>query len=127
MVDDEATVLQFFAAVLAEDGYFVTIAASGRHALLLLRDTEFELIVLDMSLPDVDGVELIRQLRVDFPHVKVVAVSGFMGRSLRDAATSAGAVGTLGKPTTPTELRRAIYCALDTSLSWHGTENKKLK
>jgi CheY-like chemotaxis protein len=120
IVDDEAAVRQFFAAVLSEDGYSVTAAANGRHALLLLRDTEFELTILDMSLPDADGVELIRQLRGDFPHLKVLAVSGFMGRSLRDTATSVGATVTLAKPATPSELRRAVYQALDSSLSWRA-------
>jgi CheY-like chemotaxis protein len=68
IVDDEATVRRFFAVVLSEDGYSVT----GRQALLLIHNTEFELIVIDMSLPDTVGVELISQVRADFLLLKIL-------------------------------------------------------
>jgi DNA-binding response OmpR family regulator len=119
-VDDEPMVRRLFERVLSEDGYLVTTAATGRHGLLLLRDTAFDLIILDMSLPDVDGVELMGELRVEFPELKVLAVSGFMSRHLRDITTAAGATVTLGKPAAPGELRRAVYRSLDGSFSWQA-------
>jgi hypothetical protein len=50
----------FFERVLSADGYYVTDVATGRHALRCLRDTAFDLIVIDMSLPDIDGFLLQR-------------------------------------------------------------------
>ena len=118
IIDDEAVVRRLFEAILAEDGYSVTGTATARHGLSLLQDTEFDLIIADMSLPDADGLDLIREIRHDFPHMKVLAVSGFMEGPLRQMAISAGATGTLGKPAAPGEVRQAVYRALDDTLSW---------
>jgi len=113
IVEDEADVRTFFATALHDYGFAVTAAAKGRHALSLLRDSEFELIILDMSLPDMDGLELIRRVRCEFPFLKVAAVSGFMGGALQREAVSSGAHLTLRKPTPPMKLRNAVYRVLD--------------
>src|SRR5215469_12193899 len=113
IVDDEVHVRKLFVAVLAESGFDVTAAQSGRHALSLLSDAEFEIVIVDMCLPDMDGLELIRRLHGDYPFLKITAVSGFMGGALEREALSAGADATLSKPTTAMRLRNAVYALLD--------------
>jgi len=113
IVDDEVHVRKLFVAVLAESGFDVTAAQSGRHALSLLSDAEFEIVILDMCLPDMDGLELIRRLHGDYPFLKITAVSGFMGGALQREAMSAGADATLSKPTTAMRLRNIVYALLD--------------
>ena len=120
LVDDETAVRKFFAAALTGYGFAVTAATSGRHALSLLSDSEFEVVIFDMSLPDLDGLELIRRARLDFPFLRIVAISGFMGGVLQREATSAGADVTLSKPTTPSQLRNTVYRSLDSSVPWRG-------
>lgn len=78
IVDNEAAVLRLFEAVLAQDGYYVTAVASGRQALISAGGTVFDVIISEMSLPDMDGTELIRHIRIAFPSSKVLAVSGYM-------------------------------------------------
>jgi CheY-like chemotaxis protein len=77
IVDDEPNVRNLFLTILAEDGYYVTAVATARHALLVLREREVELVILDLSLPDADGLELVREIHAEFPYTRVLAVSGF--------------------------------------------------
>jgi two-component system, NarL family, invasion response regulator UvrY len=121
IVDDETSVRVLFGEVLSEDGYYITAVGTGRQAMRTLRDFEFDLIILDMSLPDRDGAELIDHIRSEAPHLSILAVSGFMVGGMHDIAISAGATATLAKPTTPHELRQAVYRLLDPSCAWIGT------
>jgi CheY-like chemotaxis protein len=108
VVDDECEIRTFFARILSEDGCFVTAVATARHALAAVRNGEFELVVLDLSLPDSDGLELTRQIRGEIPHLHILAISGFMFGDVAHEALAAGASATLPKPTTPSALRRSV-------------------
>jgi CheY-like chemotaxis protein len=55
-----------------------------------LQDTAFEVIILDMSLPDADGTEVLREIRAEIPHVPVLALSGMMVNGMETAARAAG-------------------------------------
>jgi len=63
VVDDEPSVLLFIEQVLADVGYYVTLAPNGRLALAQVRSREFDVVVIDLSLPDEDGMEVMRQIR----------------------------------------------------------------
>lgn len=121
IVDDEPSVLVLFEEVLSGDGYYITAVSTARQALHALRNFEFDLIILDMSLPDRDGAELLGHIRSESPHLRILAASGFMAGAMHDIAISAGATATLAKPTTPRELRQAVYRLLDSSCAWSGT------
>ena len=94
--------------VLAEDGYSVTTVGSGRQALRALQDVAFEVIILDMSLPDADGTELLREIRAEVPYVRILALSGMMVNGMQTAARAAGADATLAKPATARRLIEAV-------------------
>jgi two-component system invasion response regulator UvrY len=121
IVDDEPSVRALFEEVLSGDGYYITAVGTARQAMRTLRDFEFDLVILDMSLPDRDGAELLGHIRSESPHLRILAASGFMAGGMHDIAISAGATATLAKPTTPHELRQAVYQLLDSSCTWMGT------
>jgi two-component system, OmpR family, KDP operon response regulator KdpE len=121
IVEDDASVRKYFEKVLSEDGYCITSVATGRHGLLVARDTAFDLVIVDMSLPDLDGPHVIREIIADFPDIKAIATSGAMEEQMRSLARVAGAVSVFQKPITPRNLRNAVYVALDPSYSWRGT------
>ena len=121
IIDDDAGVLNLFANVLAEDGYYVTAVATGRHAMWALRETAFDLAIVDMGLPDGDGPFLIREMLSEAPHLKVLATSGDMAQAMRSLASLAGATAVFGKPITPRKLRNVVYAALDASYSWRAS------
>ncbi len=76
MVDDEPVVLEALEAVLALKGYDVVLAASGRAALRELRKDRFDLIFLDLFLPDIGGAAVLKAIKRRDPEVVVVLITG---------------------------------------------------
>ncbi|MFN7994874.1 MAG: response regulator [Bryobacteraceae bacterium] len=122
VVDDDAAVRRLFETVLSEDGYYVTVAASGREAVAALHNTVFDVIVLDMSLRDMDGLGLLREIRVEFPLSRALATSGFMESPRKGLARRAGAAAILAKPIRASILQAAVYGLLDPSGSCQSTD-----
>ena len=120
IVEDEDGLRRLFEQVLSEDGYHVTSVATGRHALLVSRDITFDVVIIDMSLPDLPGPDVIRLILADIPHVKAIAVSGVMERHMQELARLAGATAVFQKPITPKTLRETVFAVLDPSLSWRS-------
>ena len=76
VVDDEPSVLQIAAALLASKGYEVLTAGDGFEALIQLRQSLPDAIISDLSLPNMSGFELLSVIRRRFPHIPVIAISG---------------------------------------------------
>jgi DNA-binding response OmpR family regulator len=98
IVDDDAQIRTLCKHVLAENEYLVMEASNGKEALALFGTAVFNLVVLDLSMPDMDGLELLQAVRLEWPRPRTIVMSGFMhGTMLRVAALS-GADATLAKP-----------------------------
>jgi CheY-like chemotaxis protein len=99
VVDDDVEIQRLFSRILEEAGYFVKAATGGREALQLAEDWFFELAVVDMSMPDMDGFEVIKAMRESVPGVKILMVSGYTAAgNLLPLAKKLGASATLQKP-----------------------------
>ena len=72
VVDDEASIVDSVATVLRYEGFVVDVASSGREALTKVQDQLFDLIILDVMLPDTDGLEVTRRIRFDGLDVPVL-------------------------------------------------------
>jgi DNA-binding response OmpR family regulator len=125
IVDDESEVRAFYEQALSEDGYCVTAVGTARHGLRALSDGEFQVIVLDLSLPDGDGLEIVRQIRGEHPDLRILAISGFMVGDMSSIALAAGATATLMKPTIPREFLNTVYRLLDPSEAWTGRPKRQ--
>ncbi|WP_173044859.1 response regulator [Nitrospira sp. KM1] len=104
LIDDEASVRKLLSIVLKSAGHQVAEASSGKEGVRRLREHPFELVITDILMPDMDGLEITRAIHQDFPQVKIVVVSG--GRQdmgFCNAARYLGAHATLAKPV-PLEL-----------------------
>ncbi|MBV9506701.1 MAG: response regulator [Acidobacteriia bacterium] len=108
VVEDEPLIQKLIRRALAADGYSVTAVGTARQALENIQNATFDVVVLDMSLPDEDGIETLRQIRADAPYTPVVAISGMMVSPMRRAARAAGAQATLSKPMRFEKLRDAV-------------------
>lgn len=108
IVEDEPAVRHFLDHVLAVDGYAVTALGTAREALQAVQDVDFAVIIVDMSLPDADGIDVVRLIHAHVPYVPVLAISGMMVSDLPIAVRSVGAAATLMKPTTGRKVRAAI-------------------
>jgi two-component system nitrogen regulation response regulator NtrX len=100
IVDDEAEIRQSLEGILAEEGYFVATAATATEALTLLADAIYDVVLLDIWLPDRDGLETLTAIRQMEPtHVpEVVMISGHGTIEAAVRATKLGAYDFLEKP-----------------------------
>jgi len=101
---------------LEENGNFVTETSDGKEALAAIQKQSFDLIVLDLSMPDMDGFEFLKVVRAKSPNLKIIVISGFLGGAMLAAAKLFGAAATLAKPFSPDSLLSLV----DEVLGAHG-------
>jgi EAL domain-containing protein (putative c-di-GMP-specific phosphodiesterase class I)/CheY-like chemotaxis protein len=108
VADDEVDLADTYAAILRNAGYEAETAASGREAANLLNTSEFDVVVSDVLMPDMDGIELLRTIREDHLDIPVILITG--SPSLRTAAQALeyGAHKYLVKPVSEAELLEKV-------------------
>lgn len=114
IVDDEPNLRKVLGALLSKDGYEVLEAESGKAALDVLRRESVEIVISDLRMPGMDGLELLRRIRKEWPHIIVVMLTA---HGTVDAAVEAlknGALDFLSKPFDKDEMRRVIAKAVET-------------
>ena len=111
VVDDDVDVRSLVRRVIEKLGHEVSDVADGKEALRLLETTRFDLIISDVYMADMDGMELlvrIQQLELDVP-VVVISGGGYKPRDeVLKMAAACGAVATLDKPFTLEQLRDTV-------------------
>jgi two-component system nitrogen regulation response regulator NtrX len=98
VVDDERGILDQLEGILRDEGFSVTTAATGEDALAAVAREIFDLVLLDVWLPGIDGIEVLRQLRVAGHQLPVVLISGHATAELAVRAVREGALDFLEKP-----------------------------
>lgn len=113
LVDDHQMVRTGLAALLAatDDVVVVGQAGDGEAAVAAVSGTSPDVVLMDLSMPEVDGVEATRRILADHPDVKVVVLTSFSDRERVSDALAAGAVGYLLKDCEPAELLAAVRSA----------------
>jgi DNA-binding response OmpR family regulator len=115
-IDDEESVRRICQVALDRAGYCVLTAESGQHGLRLLENQEVDLILVDIFMPDMDGLEVIQLLRKTRPASKIIAITGKPGATNNlDIAKHLGAHDTLMKPFSLQELLDAVATQLQSS------------
>jgi len=114
VIEDEANIRNFTSRVLELEGYRVLQAENGDEGLRLMRESQVDLIVLDLKLPGVDGRLVLEQLKNDpeLSSIPVVVITASAGVSRRDKALAIGAADYLVKPVSAASLREAVVRAL---------------
>jgi CheY-like chemotaxis protein len=123
VIDDDNAVRAAVKAVLAREGYDVTAAEDGRSGLAAIDTHLYDLIIVDIFMPGMDGLEAIRRIKQHAPLVPIIAISGFLFRDssvpapdFLTMATKLGAAGGLHKPFRPHELLAAVRTCLAQSI-----------
>ena len=114
-VDDEPLVLQTNTRLLAALGYRVAACASGAEAIEYLRERHADLLLLDLLMPGIDGVETFRLIRSFKPAQKAVVLSGYAHPEKVEAVRALGIRHYLVKPVPLHLLARTVRDALDAS------------
>ncbi len=118
VVDDEPSSQLYLEQLLSAVGYSVTVVGTAREALAHVRSREFDVALVDVSRPDEDGLEVVRQMRSASRDLKILATSGYMLGEVRRQALAAGATDTLPKPTPPETLLQTVYRLIEPHGSW---------
>ncbi|HYK88398.1 MAG TPA: response regulator [Acidobacteriota bacterium] len=104
VVDDEPVVVNSIRKTLARKAFKVAEAFSGREALARIAAESFDLVLLDMKLPDANGLELVRDIKKRKPNLRIVIVTGYASIDTAVEAIRRGANDYMPKPFTPDEL-----------------------
>jgi len=116
VIDDDANILEILAEMLTAAGYEVVAASSGREGIKLYRQAPFDLVVTDLIMPEKDGLEVLMEVRKDFPKAKIITLSGNpYGHSSLEASRALGAARTLRKPFSEHQLLEAVREVLDSN------------
>ena len=115
IIDDDAAVSRTLSLILTRAGYTVSTAASGRKGLELLENGGIDLVLTDIIMPELDGIEAIRRIRSDHPELHIMAMSG--GGQIDKAdflhmAEALGADGVLEKPVRSERLLELVRSVL---------------
>ena len=108
IVDDEVNIRRVLAAMLKREGYEVTTAADGEQALAVLHRTPVHVVVTDLVMPRLGGMELLRRVSQDFPDVPVILITAHGSVDSAVAALKAGAFDYITKPFEQDELKKVI-------------------
>jgi two-component system nitrogen regulation response regulator NtrX len=117
VVDDEDDVRESVREVLRDEGYRVVDTADGTRVLDLIRQERPELVLLDIWMPQVDGIGLLKEIKIQEPELNVVMVSGHGNIHTAVTATKFGAFDFLEKPVSLDGLLLTVQRALGESAS----------
>jgi DNA-binding response OmpR family regulator len=112
IVDDEPQVRNIVATYLERDGFVVRTAADGRQALDAIRERRPDALVLDLMLPEVNGLQILQQLREGGDTVPVIVLSARGREPERVAGLELGADDYLAKPASPREIAARVRAVL---------------
>jgi signal transduction histidine kinase len=113
VVDDEQSVATTIKAILQLDGNEVTAVTSGKEALDLLRGREFDVVLTDLRLDDLDGIEILRETQKLWPDTVSIMLTGYASLESAVTALRSGAYDYLIKPSDVDELRATVGRALE--------------
>ena len=120
VVDDEPAILRFLRAGLGSQGYVVVEATTGQAALDLVRQNRADLVVLDLGLPDLDGLEVISRIRASGQMLPILVLSSRDDEGAKVRALDLGADDYVTKPFGVEELLARIRAAQRHRLQVHG-------
>jgi CheY-like chemotaxis protein len=113
VMEDEANVARALEMVLKEEGYEVDVAMTGASALDRFNWKDFDLLIADLRLPDIDGMDVVKKVRQEQPNTDVVVITGYSTVESAVEAMKLGVVDYLAKPFTEDELKNIIASTLN--------------
>lgn len=113
IVDDELSICEILSYILTQRGYETTTAQCGADALIALEKNNFDLLVQDLKLPDIHGLELLKQIKQKYPDLTTIIITAFSDWQMAVEAMKLGAFNYIRKPfdneNIVNVIRRAIF------------------
>ncbi len=113
VVDDELSMREFLEFMLSREGYRVSCAANGREAIAMIEENDYDLLLCDIRLGDLTGLDVLRAAKRKKPDTVVIMISAYATAETAVEAMNDGAYDYLPKPFDNNELKQAIAKALE--------------
>ncbi|MDZ4169968.1 MAG: response regulator [Coriobacteriia bacterium] len=117
VVDDAAFMRMMIRDILIKEGYEIHEAVNGRDAIEKYREVQPDLVTMDITMPEVDGITALREIRGSDPSARVLMVSAMGQQKMIVEALEAGAIDFLVKPFQPTKVLETVKKCLDSAPS----------
>lgn len=127
VVDDELTTLKNLRRILEKQGYQVSTYSNPVRALELLKRESFDVLLSDLRMPHLDGLELLDQAKLIAPGLEVIIITGYASLDGAVEATKKGAYHFLAKPFTPDQVRQAVGEAISLKRTRDAAQNLELQ
>lgn len=108
VVDDDKSILRIITRILQKQGYNTHTAETGREAEEEINNQSYDLALIDVKLPDTDGVDLLQKMHATRPNMIKIILTGFASVDNGIKALNSGADAYLVKPVEPTELLKIL-------------------
>ncbi len=113
VVDDDEVILDLLSNILELERFKVHKASNGQEALALLDEYKIDVVISDILMPEMTGMELLGEIKGRFPQMPVILITGFPGEYTPKDVSGAGADGYFSKPFKNTELVRKLRTVVD--------------
>jgi CheY-like chemotaxis protein len=108
VIDDDEFILDVLEKIIERDGYEVITFTSAREALQALESEEVKVIISDIAMPEMDGMELLVNVKARYPKICMLMVTGHAGKYGKESVIDAGADGFISKPFKNIEITRTL-------------------
>jgi DNA-binding NtrC family response regulator len=112
VIDDESIVRTSCSRSLTPEGYDVKLSQNGADAMKMLEEESFDLVLTDLKMPDIDGIEVLKMIKQRWPQTEVIVVTGYQTVDTAVKSIKLGAFDYLEKPFTPDSLIAAVNNAM---------------
>jgi len=113
VVDDEMIVCESCKRILEEEGYEIETALSGKEAFEKMKVSPFDIVITDLKMPGIDGMEVLRTFRKEYPDSIIIMITGFSTVETAVEAMKLGAFDYIPKPFTPDEVTIVVKKAIE--------------
>ncbi len=113
VVDDDKSVRTTFSSILRKEGYRVTAVENGYEAIKAIDEESFDLALVDLRMPGLDGIEVLEKIKSRRPETRVIIYTGYGSVTTAVEAMRKGAADYLNKPFSPDDLKAGVKKALE--------------
>ena len=112
VVDDQESMREMLSELLQMMGYEARAVDGGQQALQSLQETETDLVITDLNMPGMDGIELMKRIKMLYPGLPVIIITGYGTFNTERQVLSSGADGYIPKPCTINRVQETVHSAL---------------
>ncbi|MDA8078422.1 MAG: response regulator [Nitrospiraceae bacterium] len=113
VIDDEEIVRISCSRALRPEGFEVQLARNGAEGLGMLGQDRFDVVLTDLKMPDMDGIEVLKQVKEGWPEAEVIVITGYQTVDTAVKSIKLGAFDYVEKPFTPDKILAAVTAAME--------------